>query len=242
MAVLLDRNLEIPVTQLHSDKNGRLLIVHLKMEGESITIANLYAPTQSNPREQLEFADECEEALAELEIQNLFMAGDFNTQLSLPPGSSAMPGGAAYRSHIRSIMEDYYLMDVWERKNPSSTRGTFHRGSYSAKLDYWLIPEHLQNPNTSTDIIPQVLSDHSMITLELGVSVNERGPGHWRFDNSLLKDQIYKEQLLQHIDASKEEDLSDPTLFWEWLKFQVRSFTIKYQSEKRRQKETNPGP
>lgn len=213
VAVLLNRNLDVPVTVLHSDDNGRLLIIQLAIQGELIAIANLYAPTQSNPREQIDFIIECEEALAELEIQTLFLAGDLNTSISISKDPTDLStNGAAYRTHIRSIMEDYSLMDIWKKQNPRSNRGTFHRGSYSARLDYWLIPEHLQNPATSTNIIPLALSDHSMITLEVGVTMNERGPGHWRFDNSLLQDPAFKEKMLQHIRISKEEELSDPNL------------------------------
>lgn len=112
----------------------------------------------------------CEETLAGLEIQNLVIAGDFNAQLSSSMNTSegeSMSHGSAYRTVIHSILADYSLMDIWQIKNPKSVRGTFHRGSYSTRLDYWFIPEYLHTSESSIEIDPDPLSDHSLLVLSL---------------------------------------------------------------------------
>lgn len=132
VAVLLSRNFSLPVTQVHADKNGRFLIIQVEMENEVISIANIYAPTRSEAREQVTFMTECEEILAGLHIQFLYLGGDFNTQLSSPTDTTekdSATNGSLYRTQIRSLMSDYSFTDIWHFKNPESNRGTFHRGS-----------------------------------------------------------------------------------------------------------------
>lgn len=237
VCVLVKRDIDLQVTQVHADTDGRLLIIQISAEGETSTIANIYAPIQTEARDQVSFIASCELALSNLNIQSLFMGGDFNTQLTsstTQPEGSSISSGAVYRNHIHAIMEDYSLMDIWREKNPKSSRGTFHRGAYSARLDYWLIPQHLQIPSSSIEIVPHPLSDHSILKLEIGQTLDTRGPGHWRFDNTFLGDADYREKMLQHINTVKQEELSDPNLRWEWVKYKIRLFTIEYSSSKKR--------
>lgn len=215
--------------------------IYITINDEVITIANVYAATQSEPRDQLTFMSELEERLAGLEIQTLYIGGDLNTKLTPnntatdQDSASSASNGANYRSLICSIMTDYSLMDVWHSKNPKSTRGSFQRGSYSARLDYLLIPQHLQNPETKVDILPYHLSDHSLIILEVGLLSNQRGPGHWKFDNNLLHDPAFQDKLLDRIRLAMEEEFTNPNTRWEWLKFKIRQFSMEYKSSKNRE-------
>lgn len=102
-------------------------------------------------------------------------------------------------------------------------------------LDYWFIPHCLQTPETSMEIIPYPLSDHSILLLEVGPSTNQRAPGHWRFDNVLLGDTTFKDKMLQHITEVKEEELSDPHRQWEWIKYKIREFAIQYKTTVKRE-------
>lgn len=234
---LFARDFDIPVTFSYADPNGRLAIIQFALKGETITLVNIYAPTQSEAHEQINFIIKCEEILAGLEIQNLYLGGDFNIQLDAVNTSQRNPqaNGTSYRTHIQELMNDYSLMDTWKVKNPKSTRGTFHRSAYSARLDYWLIPEYLQSPSTKIDIIPHPLSDHCLLTLQTGVPDVRRGPGHWRFDNFLLTDPNFKREMTQHIETVKQEDFSNPNTRWEWIKYKIRSFCIEYKTNKNRQ-------
>lgn len=76
-----------------------------------------------------------------------------------------------------------------------------------------------------------------MLTLEVGISSNLRGPGHWRFDNNLLRDAGFKEKLVEHINLIKEDLLSNPNSQWEWIEFKIKTFSIQYSlAQKREQK------
>lgn len=64
---------------------------------------------------------------------------------------------------------------------------------------------------------------------------NLRGPGHWRFDNSLLQDMTFKEKMVEYINLIKEDELSNPNFRWEWIKFKIKTFSTKYKSKKKRE-------
>ena len=75
-------------------------------------------------------------------------------------------------------------MDAWQ-KHPSM--------KIQSRLDYFFVPKFLQTLIQECRIIPNTFSDHSALILT--ICFNEetvpRGPGNWRFNNSLLSDNEY---------------------------------------------------
>lgn len=80
-------------------------------------------------------------------------------------------------------------------------------------------------------VTPVSFSDH------LAVSINihsddfiKRGPGFFKFNNSLLNDHCFVEELSKKIPEYKEKHsyLQDKRLHWDMLKMEIRSFTICY--------------
>lgn len=84
VAVLIAPGFDLNVTLTHNDNDGRLLIIKVMSEVDSATIANIYAPTQSEPRAQEAFMSACENVLSGIDIQNLWMGGDFITHFPPP--------------------------------------------------------------------------------------------------------------------------------------------------------------
>lgn len=107
-------------------------------------------------------------------------------------------------------------------------RGTFHRGNYTATLDYLFIPEFLLPSVTSIDILPEPLSDHSALHLDFALSTQKRGPGFWRFNNQLLSNPVFIQEMRAHLLEAQQAELSYPNALWEWIKFQARSFAISF--------------
>lgn len=123
-----------------------------------------------------------------------------------------------------------------KKKNPGSSRGTFHRNSYSSPLDYFFAPEFLLPTITSVLITPEPLSDHCVVSMEVNTPPMVKGPGHWRFDNTLLADQVFVAEMRTHIRDALEEDFPNPNLKWEWTKFKIRENCIAYTINKNREK------
>lgn len=207
--------------------------MQIKHEQEIITLLNVYAPTQNDPKDQINLVARLQEQLANLEVQILFMGGDFNIQLhntnsTTHSSTSRSPLRQSYAQLLRNFMEEYHLADVWHSKNPQSTRGTFHRGNYTATLDYLFIPEFLLSSVTAIDILPEPLSDHSSLQLDFKLTTQKRGPGFWRFNNQLLSNPVFIQEMREHLIEAQQADLSNPNARWEWIKFKARSFAISF--------------
>ena len=65
-----------------------------------------------------------------------------------------------------------------------------------------------------------------------------RGPGYWKFNNTLLMDTDYVELLTFKLPefVTKHYQVSDKGLFWEMIKMEIRAFTIKQRKSAVRKK------
>lgn len=225
-------------------QEGRFIILQVQIGEENITLVNLYAPTQSEGQQQIQFIRQVEEILVGMTIQSLYVGGDLTTQLNSPQSSqdqsdipnSSRSTAATYSHLVESLMNDFQLEDIWRAKNPMSNRGTFHRNSYSARLDYWFVPTEQVTAKSKIEITPHPLSDHSLLTLCVNISDVPRGPGIWRFNNNLLKEDDSTEGMEEQITQALREPIDSPHVKWEWVKHKIRDFSIKYAIEKNRER------
>lgn len=239
VGILFSRNFNPEIKEKIADKEGRLLILQFGRGENVITLANLYAPTQNEAKEQDTFLGKLDQILASIEVHTLFIGCDLNIHLDRYDKNQGRRSTRtdAYVGKVKNLLADYSLTDIWKHKYPTNTRGTFHRGTYSTRLDYWLIPSVLV-PRASIKITPHPLSDHCILTVKVTFAEVKRGPGYWRFDNMLLTDPEFTKEMSEHIDEVQLESLSDPNLHWEWVKYKIRSFCINYSiNRNRRQKQ-----
>lgn len=235
VAVLFHKDLEPNIHNIIRDPADRYIIFQLHVHQEVYTMINAYAPTQSEHSEQMTFIQNLEEELTKLEVNTLILGGDLNIKMPTAQISQTGSAGPSYYSRLLEFMDTYNLTDIWAEKNPRSKRGMFHRGSYSARLDYWLIATYLSNAVKSISITPQPLSDHSLLQLDLGLATSSRGPGFWRFQNTLLADQEFTDQLTDHINEVAQEEFDQPTVLWDWIKYKIRAFCIQYTIKRNRE-------
>ena len=91
-----------------------------------------------------------------------------------------------------------------------------------------------------SDIVAGYKTDHSMISLSLGLTENIRGPGLWKLNSSFLIDEEYlkciKKVILKTCDDYKDVD---DALLWEMIKLKVRESPIFHGKEKAKSKRTD---
>lgn len=200
VAILFKRGFNPTVSNVVKDPEGRFLIMQIVVEGESLTLINVYAPTQSEGTEQSNFLENLNSTIDDLEISDVLMGGDFNIHIHQNSGQSARgshlgdsnPRSSSQRSRyitsIHALLDQYHLADAWLHKFPRANRSTFHRGSQNSILDYWFLPCHMLDSISNFSITPHPLSDHSILSVSIGLIPQDRGPGYWRFNNQLLED------------------------------------------------------
>ena len=83
----------------------------------------------------------------------------------------------------------------------------------------------LKKIGSSASIAP----DHKTIYIDLTLPQNiKRGPGFWKFNNSLLNDEEYTFRIQQLIPRLREKHfrVEDKNLVWELMKMEIRQNTI----------------
>ena len=135
---------------------------------------------------------------------------------------------------IHQLANLYNLTDIWRDENPKNERFTWRNKSLKiqCRLDFFLISKQLSDVAQSCNIINAPETNHSAITLHLKTEdlMQPRGPGFWKFNNSLLEDEGYTSKLRQNLPLFREKyaDLVDLGLKWDVIKMEIRGFTIKY--------------
>ena len=100
---------------------------------------------------------------------------------------------------------------------------------------YFLISEQLQDQIDQVDILPSIQSDHSTLKLKVcGTTRSSKGPSYWKLNNSLLQDKVFTEVLKTEIPKffQESEELRNPVMRWEYLKYKVREFSKQYAVDK----------
>ena len=130
------------------------------------------------------------------------------------------------------------MVDIWRRINPLLESYTLGNKSHKiqCRLDFFLISEELCNLDATCKIFHAPESDHSAISLHLQAKFKKqhRGPGFWKFNNSLLEDDNYVNSLRKNIDfyKAKYENIENIGLKWDLIKMEIRDFTVKYAKTK----------
>lgn len=235
---MVKRALPHKILKQAKDKEGRMLLLDVEVRDTVYTIGSLYAPTQDKPHNQISFMDELETLLDTMTSSNVLLGGDFNCLLNpaLDKNSTNLspPTASPYRDRITEFLEDRMLCDLWRVRQPAARGYTFRRGSYMSRLDYVFISNHLSNITSQVKICHGPHSDHSLISLSLGKPQDQRSPGIWRFDTTLLADHTFTTQMSEFLAQwEAPPELLDPTVIWEWLKFRIKGRIIEYQGQKK---------
>jgi hypothetical protein len=239
---LIPDNIHCDIEDKISDKEGRLLILKLKLNNNVYLICNLYAPTQDHKTEQINFAKFVQEKLSPFENENLIVGGDFNfylnPKLDKQDNIKHTLDNIDYRREILSIIEFFNLSDAWRILYPDTRRYTWHARGKASRLDYFFISEHLMNELSNYKIIPGLHSDHSILSLSFNNSNKQRGRGFWKFNNNLLHDTHYVTNIKTILSdcKSKYSNIQDKGLTWELCKLEIRSFSVPYCIKKKKER------
>ena len=99
------------------------------------------------------------------------------------------------------------LLDIWRELYPEMRRYTWRRNTplQQSRLDIFLISDLMSTFVTNADIKAGYRTDHSMITLTLTLGKESKNKLLWKFNNSLLKDKLFAEEINDVIKAVVEE-------------------------------------
>ena len=159
----------------------------------------------------------------------------FDSQLDSDGGNPRLKTQSL--SKLISMMSENELCDIFRVRNPDVKRFTRRNKNpfIQRRLDYLILSEGLQDSIEIMDIIPSVQSDHSVLKLKIShINERTRGPSSWKFNNSLVHDSNFVEQIKLKIPSFYQEslELADARGRWEYMKYKMREFSITFSKQK----------
>jgi len=239
--ILIRPGFDLKVIDTEKDSNGRFLSLHCQIQGTPFRVYNLYGPNADNQR--LLFYKELQKRLERDSnlCDNIIIGGDFNL---IPSETLDRKGGnftpsCQYKETLKVlelVQAENNIIDIWRLKNPNTKRYTWRqkRPPIASRLDFWLVSLALSDYVRDVDILPSIKSDHSPINLKIETFETSKGRGLWKLNSSFLEDDKYKQGVIEVISELKEEVIPDKIVFWEYLKFKIREFSVQYGKEKAR--------
>ena len=148
------------------------------------------------------------------------------------------------QKYLDCLKQNFDFTDIWRDRNKTVRKYTWSQPSplVRCRLDYFLIEKNMINSVINTGILPSVKSDHSIIELYININGPDRGPGFWKLNTSILNEPDYQRKIKQLIDEvwDKSFHISDICVRFDWLKYHIRNFSIKYckyRAKKKRERE-----
>jgi hypothetical protein len=131
------------------------------------------------------------------------------------------------------------LVDAWREKHPSARDYTWRRpnGSQASRLDMFRISSDLLASVQQVDILPFFRSDHSYVFLLITLpNMPDRGPGVWKFNSSLLEDDVFDARIRDFWHSWQDQHDSFPFLdmWWDAGKDRLKKIMQRYSREKAR--------
>ena len=220
------------VVQWKRDTSGRVVSVVIKVNDYRINIINIYAPT--NLTERKVFFENLHEYL--LPSEAIVIAGDFNCY---EYQSDKTGGNLSCAKYLTDFCSTFNLVDAWHRLNPRSRQCSWFNSDFSigSRLDKFFVSQGLFSFVSKCEIKPFCLSDHDIVYLSLRLDdLRPRGPGLWKFNNSLLQDTNFTEYISYRMNALIEgiEHFPSVKLWWDFFKNSLKAEIISFSRTKRK--------
>ena len=124
---------------------------------------------------------------------DLVIGGDFNSILC-PKKDVKRNTNTYYKTpiNLKNLIKRFDLCDIWRFRNPIKQQFTWRNVflDVASRLDYWLVNGRIKSKIMTSDIRPTIRCDHNAIFLKLLVGKVEKGPGYWKLNTRVLKDDM----------------------------------------------------
>ena len=194
------------------DSDGRFVLAEFSFRSVIFRVASLYAPNRNPQRD--DFFVSCVPVIDP--SVPTFVCGDFNAVFNRATdrrGAVPLCSGRESCDTLLSFFQDCCIIDIWRSLHPDASGFTWDKpdGSVSSRIDFIGCPYAWAPFTNSCSIVPCPFSDHSLVCLNITVpEVCPRGPGKWKLNISILKDDVF---------------ISDVKTFWSKWKLRKLCFT-----------------
>ena len=261
VAIMIKQTLQHELVQVHHADCGNFILVTCSIGTQTYLLVNIYGPNEDNPN----FYHSLKSLLQTFRTDHTIIGGDFNFVMNANVDSFNY--AREYNTNAKRIfvnfINDNDLVDIWRVRNPNKLEYTWSRNNplKCGRLDMLFINDDLTSSVRDITIKPGYRTDHSLVVMKIQVMEAEKGPGIWKFNESVLQDVEYintvkstlRDIVYQYAIPVYDEEYAtdennfhsvqftiDDCLFYETLIMLIRGETVKYckrKARKRRAKE-----
>ena len=125
----------------------------------------------------------------------MIISGDWNATLNKIDKWGGLPWKeTTYRNSIIDLMEELDLLDIYRQFHADTKSFTYETKNSKLKsgIDFFLVSRPISYNVKRSEVRSSIAPDHEAIFLGMELqSALKRGPGTWKFNNTLLEDQDY---------------------------------------------------
>lgn len=234
VVILISSKLNFEKTFELKDKEGRYILVRGNIEGNPVTLMNIYAP----PGSDLNFFQRIVNIIVTETEGLLICGGDLNIRLrpELDSSNKKVPESSTLHKKVNTLFEEVGLIDIWRDLFPRRRDYSHYSAPHSlyTRIDYFITFAKDKDRIQTCDIGTIDVSDHAPLYLTVNLKLCPKITT-WKLNSSMLKDANFKKQIKKEIqdflDINDNGEVSPPIL-WDTLKAVIRGKIIAIASYK----------
>ena len=232
VAILVNENFSGKILNWRKDSEGRILSLLVDLDNIRLNIVNIYAAVNLTDRKN--FFENLHSFF--LPADAIVLGGDFNCY---EKDLDKFGGNVSIAEYLIDFRSNFRLTDIWRRRNARVREMTWFNSDFSigSRLDKFFLSSNVIEFVDKCDFSPCCLSDHDFVNLVFDFrSLVPRGPGIWKFNNSLLDDELFCVFMNDCISdlVSCKQSFHSPKLWWDFFKESFKCDVISFAKEKRR--------
>ena len=228
IAIFTTKEIYQDISNIWTDDNGRIIIIDILQKGTKITIAAIYAPNQDTPS----FFQHIQDLLRN-RSEHKIVIGDFNVTLDVEMDRlNTYCNNNKAKDKIEDIMDEFCLKDIWRTHNPQAREFSWikrGRELKASRIDLALVSAGIDQCIKNTSFLNGIKTDHRALYMVVEVQDFERGKGFWKFNNTLLKNKQFLEEMnLELTQTIQSMEHVNPIDKWERIKSRIKKKSINY--------------
>ena len=236
VSILIKGNSHISIKLVFSCDEGRIVIIQADVDDKKFLLVNIYAPTEKRGKElfflKLEkIVTDCSRKIDGSKF--IIVGGDFNCIND--PRIDVNGNKTLYKqpTSFLQFLKRFKMIDIWRKIHTDKKQYTYRSKhlNMSSRIDFWLVEvEHIEYFKNACIKPVSMCPDHCAITLSITLPGNIRGSSYWKLNNSLLKNDSYKDGIVKIIRYTKLENRSkfNQQYMWDLCKIRIKKYTISF--------------
>ena len=219
VAILISDKIDFKTKAVKRDKEGHYIMIKGSIQGEDITIINIYASNIGAPQYVRQMLTNMKGEIN----SNTILVGDLNASLTLMDRSTKQKINKETQT-LNDTIDQLDLIDIYRTFHPKTMNFTFFSSAHEifSRIDHILGHKSSLGKFKKIEIIPSIFSDHNAVRLDLNYRRKTiKNSSIWKLNNTVLNNQQIIEEIKKEIKICIETNENESTAtqnLWDTVK------------------------